>query len=81
MPYTNNKGTDQPAQRGLISAFVVRGLVSIIPLVSIPKITSPYLASVAAQAGLRLHWWQTRKTGFLVTPLVTRLSYSNTALE
>ena len=36
MPYTNNKGADQPAHlRSLISAFVVRCLDSIIPLVSI----------------------------------------------
>ena len=36
MPYANNKGADQPAHpRSLISAFVVRCLDSIIPLVSI----------------------------------------------
>ena len=53
MPYANNKGADQPAHlRRLISAFVVRCLDSIIPLVSISEISSLYLASVAAQAGL-----------------------------
>ena len=40
--------------RSLISAFVVRCLDSIIPLVSISEISSLYLASVAKQAGLRL---------------------------
>ena len=72
MPYANNKGADQPARprtRRLISAFVVRCLVSIIPLVSITEISSHYLASVAAQAGLSLPWSQTPKTGFLVARL------------
>ena len=55
MPYTNNKGADQPAhRRSLISTFVVRCLDSMIPLVSISEIASLYLASVAAQAGLCL---------------------------
>ena len=44
-----------------------RCLDSIIPLVSISKISSLYLASVAAQAGLSLPWSQTPKTDFLVT--------------
>ena len=36
MPYANNKGADQPAHpRSLISAFVVRCLDSIIPVVAI----------------------------------------------
>ena len=47
-------------------AFVVHCLDSIIPLVFISKISSFYLASVAAQAGLCLTWLQTPKTGFLV---------------
>ena len=52
MPYANNKGADQPAHpRSLISAFVVRCLDSIIPLVSISIVSSLYLTSVAAQAG------------------------------
>ena len=50
--------------RSLINAFVVRCLDSIISLVSISKISSLYLASVAAQAGLSLTWSQTPKTGF-----------------
>ena len=55
MPYTNNKGADQPAHPcSLISAFVVHCLDSIVPLVSIPEISSLYLASVAVQAGLCL---------------------------
>ena len=40
MPYANNKGADQPAHpHSLISAFVIRCLDSIIPLVSISKIS------------------------------------------
>ena len=50
MQYANNKGAD------LISAFVVRCLDSIIPLVSISEILRLYLASVAAQSGLSLTW-------------------------
>ena len=45
-------------------------LDSIIPLVSISEISSLYLASVAAQAGLSLPRSQTPKTGFLVTRLI-----------
>ena len=68
MPFANNKGADQPAHpRSLISTFVVRCLDSIIPLVSIPEISSLYLASVTAQAGLSLPWSQTPKTRFPVT--------------
>ena len=62
---------DQPAHpRSLISTFVVRCLDSIMPLVSISEISSLYLASVAAQAGLSLLWSQTPKTGFLVTRFI-----------
>ena len=65
MPYTNNKGADQPAHpRSLISTFVVRCLDSIVPLVSISEMSSLYLASVVAQAGLCLTWSQTLKTVF-----------------
>ena len=68
MPYANNKGADQPAHpRSLISAFVIRCTDSIIPLVSISKISSLYLASEAEQAGFSLTWSQTPTTGFLVT--------------
>ena len=71
MPYANNKDADQPAhQHSLISAFVVRCLDSIIPLVSISKISSLYLASIAVQGGLSLPWLQTTKTGFLMTGLI-----------
>ena len=67
----NNKGADQPAHpHSLISTFVVHCLDSIIPLVSISKISSLCLASVAAQAGLSLPWSQTPKTGFIVTKLI-----------
>ena len=50
LPYANNKGADQPAHpRSLISAFVIRCLDSIIPLVSIPKISSLWLASLLSR--------------------------------
>ena len=46
--YANNKGADQPAHLGsLISAFVVRCLDSIIPLLAVSKISRLKLASVA----------------------------------
>ena len=48
-------------------AFLVHCLDSIISLVSISEISSLYLDSLAAQAGLRLPWPKTLKTGFLVT--------------
>ena len=55
LSYANNKGADQPAHPySLTSTFVVRCLDSIIPLVSISELSSLYLASVAAQAGLCL---------------------------
>ena len=70
LPYANNKDADQSAHpRSLISAFVVRCLDSLIPLVSISEISSLYLAYVAAQAGLSLTGSQTLKTGFLMTRL------------
>ena len=50
MPYANNKGADQPARpRSLISAFVVRCLDSIIPLLAIAEIS--ILASLISWAG------------------------------
>ena len=68
MPYANNKGADQPAHgRSLISAFVVRCLDSIIPLVSISEISSLCLVCMTAQTNLSLPWSQTPKTGFLMT--------------
>ena len=71
MPYANNKGADQPAHPcSLISAFVVRCLDSMIPPVSISKISSLCLTSVAAQAVLSLSWSQIPKTGFLVTRFI-----------
>ena len=70
MPYANNKSADQPAHpRRLICAFVVRCLDSIISLVSISKISSLWLISIAEQVSLSLTWWQSRKTGFLAMRL------------
>ena len=55
MSYANNKGADQPAHsRSLISAFIVRSLDSVICTVSVTKISSLVLASVAEQASLSL---------------------------
>ena len=65
MPYANNRGEDQPVHpRRLISAFVVRCLDSIIPLVSISEMSSLCLVSVAEQAGLSLPWSQPRRQVF-----------------
>ena len=63
--HANNKGADQPAHpRSLISAFVVRCLGSVISLVSVTKISSLMLASVAEQAGLSLTRSETPKDTF-----------------
>ena len=65
MSYANNKGADQPAHPcSLISAFVVRCLDSVISLVSVTKISSLMLASVAEQAGLSLTWSETPEDTF-----------------
>ena len=59
MPYANNKGTDQPAHpHSLISAFVVCGLDSIIPILAISKVSRPQLASAAEPGSLSLTWLQ-----------------------
>ena len=64
MSYANNKDTDQPAHpRSLISAFVIRCLDSVMSLVSVTKISSLMLASVAEQAGLSL-WSETPEDTF-----------------
>ena len=61
----NNKGADQPAHpRSLISAFVVRCLDSVMSLVSVTKIASLMLASVAKQASLCLTWLETPEDTF-----------------
>ena len=59
------------------SVSVIRCLHSIMPLVSISEISSLYLATVAAEAGLSLPWSQTSKTGFLVTRLIPFLNLSD----
>ena len=65
MSYANNKGADQPAHpHSLISAFVVRCLDSVMSPVSVTKISSPMLASVAEQANLSLAWSETPKDTF-----------------
>ena len=65
MPYANNKGADQPAHpRSLISAFVVRCLDSVMSLVSVTKISSLVLASVAEQASWSRTWSETPEDMF-----------------
>ena len=65
MSYANNKGADQPAHpRSLISAFVVRCLDSVMSLVSVTKISSLILASVAEQASSSLTCSQTPEDTF-----------------
>ena len=65
MPYANNKGADQPAHpRSLISAFVVRCLDSVMSLVSVTKISSLILASVAEQASWSRTWSETPEDAF-----------------
>ena len=50
--------------RSLMSAFIIRCLDSIMHLFFIPDISSLYIASVAAQADLRLPWSQTPENRF-----------------
>ena len=70
MSYANNKGADQPAHpRSLISAFVVRCLDSVMSVISVSKISSRMLASVAEQASLSLIWSETPEDTFLMTRL------------
>ena len=65
MPYANNKCADQPAHpRSLINAFVVRCLDSVMSLVSVIKISSLLLSSVAEQASLSLTWSETPEDTF-----------------
>ena len=62
---------DQPEHpRSPISAFVVRCLDSILPLVSVSEISSLYLASVAELAGLSITWSKTPNTGFVMSRLI-----------
>ena len=65
MSNANNNYADQSAHpRSQISAFVVRCLDGIIPLVSISEISILYLAAEAEQTGLSLTCSKTPKTGF-----------------
>ena len=65
MSYANNLGADQPAHpRSLISAFVVRCLDSLMSLVSVTKISSLMLASVAEQASMSQTWSETLEDTF-----------------
>ena len=65
MSNANNKGADQPAHpRNLISASVVRCLDSVMSLVSVNKIPSLMLASVAEQTSLSRTWSETPEDTF-----------------
>ena len=65
MLYANNKGADQPAHpRSLISTFVVHCLDSVVSLVSVNKIPSLMIASVAEQASLSQTWSETPEDMF-----------------
>ena len=65
MSYANNKGADQPAHpRSLISALVFRCLDSVMSLVSVTKISSLMLASVAEQASWSMTWLGTHEDAF-----------------
>ena len=65
MSYANNKSADQPVHPcSLLSAFVVRCLDSVMSLVSVTKISSLILASVAEQANLSLTWLETPEDTF-----------------
>ena len=66
--FANNTGADQPAHpRSLISAFVIRFLVSIISRLATSEISIFKLVSVAEETGLKLALSETPKTGFLAT--------------
>ena len=57
--YANNKGADQPAHlHSLISAFVVRCLDSLIPILAMSKVSRLWLLPIAKQACLSLTWSQ-----------------------
>ena len=65
MSYANNKGADQPVHPGsLISALIIRCLDSVIFQVSVTKISSLKLVSVAEQASLSLTWSETHEDMF-----------------
>ena len=65
MSHANNKGADQSAHpHSLISAFVVRYPDSVMSLVSVTKIASLMLASIAEQASLSLTWSETSEDTF-----------------
>ena len=64
----NNKGADQPAPPpGLISAFDIHLLESIISGLATSEISIFYLVSVAEETGLSLTLSETPKTGFVAT--------------
>ena len=73
VPFANNKRAGQPAHpRSLISAFVVRFLDSVIPLLTIAEISRLYLVSGAEQANEKnkiraIYWYHEIPTRHLVS--------------
>ena len=59
--------TTMRRQDSLISAFVVRYLESLTPVVTLPDISGPYLASVAEQTDLSLSLAAHTLEGFLMS--------------
>ena len=65
MAFANNKGADQPTHpHSLISAFVLRCIDTIIPILAKSKISRLQLVSVAELADLRLTWSHTSEDRF-----------------
>ena len=71
---SNNEGTDP---RNLISASLFLSLGRMVSLVSIAKVSSLKLASVAGQADLRLSTLESPKTDSLVTMLIMSLTLAH----
>ena len=66
--FGNNKDVDQSAHlRSLISAFVVRILVSIISKLATSEISTFWLVPVTEETGLNLALLETLKTGFVAS--------------
>ena len=72
----NNTGADQPAhRRGLISAFGIRFMESIISKLATSEISMVQLVSVYVETGLSLALWETPKTDFLASRPICALGF------
>ena len=81
LPYVNDKAQISLRIHLLISAFVVRCLDSVIPLLAIAEFSRPQLVSSAEQVGLSLSWSQTPKTGFLMMGLIYQQQRCRSAMH